>query len=252
MADKEDLLLKRRILELAENCYQRDVPSHTDFLTLNEQTIFHSVRRELPPVRALLTGGYETAERKIVCFLASYEDETAVLPISIIKAEPVSARFAGVLTHRDYLGALMNLGIERSLLGDILMNGDGCFIFCMTRMAEYIKTELTKVAHTPVRCEIVSDPDFDIAPEFEEISGSVASARLDNVISLAFKTSRTKTAPYIEGEKVFIDGRMVNSPGTQLKGGEIVSVRGLGKFMYAGVENETKKGRLFVTVKKYS
>lgn len=252
MADnKEELILKKRISELARLCYQRNITTYTEFLTLSEQTIFHSIRRELPPVSYLLTGGYESAERKIVCFLSSYEAETDVLPISIIKSGPVNLKFASPLTHRDYLGALMNLGIERGMIGDILMNETGCFIFCLEKMAGYIAGELIKVGHTPVACEIVTDPELKISPEFQEISGSVASPRLDNLIALAFKTSRSKIVPYIDGEKVFIDGKMVSSAGTSLKGGEIISVRGLGKFFYQGITTETKKGRSYVTVKKY-
>ena len=121
MQDKDEQLLKKRISELAALCYQRDIRSYTDFLTLNEQTIFHSMKRTLPPVTWLMGGGYETAERKIVCFLPSYEDETADLPISILEAVPASPRFAEALTHRDFLGAIMNLGISRSCIGDILM-----------------------------------------------------------------------------------------------------------------------------------
>ena len=102
--DKEEQLLKKRIMELAALCYQRDIPSYTDFLNLNEQTVFHSLERSLPPVRFLMTGGYEPAERKIVCFLPSYEEDTTNLPISILKVEPVHARFVEELTHRDYLG----------------------------------------------------------------------------------------------------------------------------------------------------
>lgn len=251
MIEKEEQLLKKRILELAANCFQRDIPLHTDFLTLHEQTIFHSIRRELPLVRFLLAGGYEGSERKIVCFLASYEDETAVLPISMLKARPANSRFAEKLTHRDYLGAMMNLGIERRLIGDILMKEGSCFIFCMEKMADYIVDNLIKVKHTPVVCEKAEQSEIQATPDYEQISGSVASPRLDNLLSLVFKTSRTKTVPYIDGEKVFIDGRLTTSAGTQLKGGEIVSVRGLGKFLYVGVENETKKGRLFVTAQKY-
>ena len=252
MTDKDELLLKKRISELASLCYQRDVTLYTDFLTLNEQTIFHSLRREIPSVSCKLTGGYETAERKIVCFLSSYEDENTVSPISILKAGPADLRFASPLTHRDYLGALMNLGIERGMLGDILMNETGCYIFCLSKMADYIARELTRVGHTPVNCHIVTNPDLQIIPKYEDVSGSVASERLDNLVALAFKTSRSKAVPYIEGEKVFIDGKMVSSHGASLKGGEIVSVRGLGKFLYVGIENRTKKGRLYVTVKKYS
>lgn len=252
MADKEELLLRKRMSELATICYQRDITTCTEFLTLNEQTIFHSLRRELPPVPYLVSGGHETAERKIVCFLSSYEAETAVLPISVIEAGPANSRFSAPLNHRDYLGALMNLGIERRLIGDILMKETGCFIFCMTRMAEYITEQLLKVGNTPVQCKIVPNADLKIEQNYEEFSGSIASPRLDNLIALAFKTSRSKVIPYIEGEKVFIDGRIVASPGTSLKGGEIISVRGLGKFSYQGITTQTKKGRCYVTIKKYS
>lgn len=250
MLDKEERLLKKRISELAGYCYQRDIRSYTDFLTLNEQTIFHSMKHMLPPVTWLMAGGYEAAERKVVCFLPSYEDETADLPISILEAVPASPRFAKQLTHRDYLGAVMNLGITRSAVGDILMNGNGCFIFCLDKMAAFLAEELTMVGHTPVLCRPVKQAET-FAPVFEKVGGSVASPRLDSVLALVFKTSRSKALPYIEGEKVFIDGRLCISPGRQLKGGEIISVRGLGKFRYTGVENETKKGRLFISAERY-
>lgn len=251
MMEKKEQLTKKRILELALNCYKRDIPFYTEFLTLHEQTMFHSLSRTLPPVRFILTGGYETAERKIVYFLPSYEDETAVLPISIIKASPLNLRFAEELTHRDYLGAIMNLGIERSLIGDILMNETGCFIFCLEKMAQYITDKLVMVRHTPMKCSMVSPSEISVMPEYEEICGSVASARLDNLIALVFKLSRSKAVLYIESEKVFIDGKLVSSCGFLLKGGEIVSVRGLGKFSYCGVKQMTKKGRVLVEAKKY-
>ena len=229
--DKEEQLLKKRIMELAALCYQRDIPSYTDFLNLNEQTVFHSIERSLPPVRYLITGGYEPAERKIVCFLPSYEEDATNLPISILKVEPVNARFADGLTHRDYLGALMNLGIERGMVGDIVINEDGCFIF--------------------VSCTAVPAFSCRVEQKFEEIRGSIASPRLDNVLSLVYHTSRTKILPYIQGEKVFVDGKLAVSPSMQLKGGEIVSVRGLGKFLFTGTENETRKGRIFAAVRRY-
>ena len=219
MQDKDEQLLKKRISELAALCYQRDIRSYTDFLTLNEQTIFHSMKRTLPPVTWLMGGGYETAERKIVCFLPSYEDETADLPISILEAVPASPRFAEALTHRDFLGAIMNLGISRSCIGDILMNENGCFIFCLEKMAPFLIQELKMVRHTQVSCRPATQAPA-AAPNCETVSGSVASPRLDSVISLVFKTSRSKTLPFIEGERVFIDGRLCISPGRQLKEGE--------------------------------
>lgn len=249
--DKEEQLLKKRMRELAEVCYRRDIPSYTDFLNLNEQTVFHSLERELPPVRYVLTGGYDTAERRIVCFLPSYEEEAVAPPISILKAEPVSRRFAESLTHRDYLGALMNLGIDRGMLGDIVINEDGCFIFCLERMADYIAGELRQVRKTAVTCSVVPAFSCQVSQKYEDVRASVASPRLDNVLAAVYHSSRSKIVPYIEGEKVFVDGRLAVSASMQLKGGEIVSVRGLGKFLFSGTENETRKGRIYVAAKKY-
>ena len=145
----------------------------------------------------------------------------------------------------------MNLGIERGMVGDIVINEDGCFIFCLERMAEYISGELRQVRRTSVSCTAVPAFSCRVEQKFEEIRGSIASPRLDNLLSLIYHTSRTKILPYIQGEKVFVDGKLAVSPSMQLKGGEIVSVRGLGKFLFTGTENETRKGRIFAAVRRY-
>ena len=128
LQEKEEQLLKKRMIELAGLCYQRDIQTSTGFLSLNEQTIFHSIEKTLPPVRTCLTGGFEGAERKLLCFLASYDDEEFGLPIAVLEVIPANLRYSEALTHRDYLGALMNLGIERSCIGDILMKENGCLL----------------------------------------------------------------------------------------------------------------------------
>ena len=249
--EKEELLFRKRMGELARICYERDVPVHTDFLTLNEQTIFLSLVPSLPPARFELAGGYEAAERKIVCFLPSYEERLQEPPFSCLLAEPVNQKFAQELTHRDYLGALMNLGIQRSKIGDILIDGKRCYIFCMEDMADYLCRELHSVSRTNLTLSKIPVQEQTVAPKFQRISGSVASLRLDCVLALAWKSSRSKMTPYIEGEKVYVNGRQVLSNSYVLKAGDIVSVRGLGKFAYRGVETETKKGRLFIALDRY-
>ena len=250
LQEKEEQLLKKRMIELAGLCYQRDIKTSTGFLSLNEQAIFHSIEKTLPPVRTCLTGGFEGAERKLLCFLASYDDEEFGLPIAVLEVIPANLRYSEALTHRDYLGALMNLGIERSCIGDILMKENGCCVFCQEKMADYLCQELTMVRHTSVICR-KADATEPITPKMERVSGSVASPRLDSVIAMVFSSSRTKILPLIEGEKVFIDGKQVTSPAVQLKEGEIVSVRGMGKFRFAGSGGLSKKGRLYVYADKY-
>ena len=250
LQEKEEQLLKKRMIELAGLCYQRDIQTSTGFLSLNEQAIFHSIEKTLPPVRPCLTGGLEGAERKLLCFLASYDEEEFGLPIAVLEVIPANLRYSEALTHRDYLGALMNLGIERSCIGDILMKENGCCVFCQEKMVDYLCQELTMVRHTSVICR-KADATEPITPKMERVSGSVASPRLDSVIAMVFSSSRTKILPLIEGEKVFIDGKQVTSPAVQLKEGEIVSVRGMGKFRFAGSGGLSKKGRLYVYADKY-
>ncbi len=248
--EKEEALLRKRIEELARVCYQRDIPTHTDFLNLNEQTIFHSMIRSIPEVRHFLTGGYAMAERKVVCFLPSYAlDEEA--PISCMEVEPLNARFAEELSHRDYLGALMNLGIDRSKIGDILVQDKKAYVFVMDDMSAYLAENLISVRKTTVKTKISPAMEMSIEPRFEQMEGSIASERLDNILAFVYRCSRGKIVPYVEGEKVFVNGRLTVKSSAVLKPGDIVSVRGLGKFRYLGIQNETKKGRLFVAAERF-
>lgn len=102
--EKEEQLFRKRVLELAELCFHRDMPSNTDFLNLNEQTIFQSISGTLPPVRYVLAGGFPGSERKVVCFLPSYEEELTDPPFECLRICARNKKFSGELTHRDFLG----------------------------------------------------------------------------------------------------------------------------------------------------
>ena len=249
--NREEQLLKKRILDLADLCCRRDIPSYTDFLNLNEQTVFHSLERSLPPVRFMLTGGYEPAERKIVCFLPSYEEETMEPPISILEVKPVSPRFAEALTHRAYLGALMNLGIERAMIGDIVVKDLDGYVMVLKKISRYVLENLDTVGRTAVEAAVWEGAEELLEPEYEEVAGTVSSVRLDAIVALCGRVSRTKAAGLIAGEKVFINGQAVLSPSRQMEPGEILSIRGVGKFLFSRNGGQTKKGRISVTFLKY-
>lgn len=249
----EEQWLEKRIEELADKCRMRDIPVHTEFLNLNEQDIFYRTMRRQKGVRFVLEGGYPLAERKACVFLPSYleDGDTSALPVVCVHILPVNEKFADTLTHRDYLGALMNLGIERHKTGDIVTDGTRAWLFCMEDMADYICRNLGQVRRTSVYAQIGEVPQEVLEPRFETVEGSVASVRLDSLLALAFKTSRSKMLPPIEAGLVFINGRLTLSPSAVSAEGDIISVRHQGRFVYRGVRNETKKGRLFVTVDRY-
>ena len=187
--EKEEQLFKKRIQELAENAYSRDIPLHTDFLTLAEQTVFQNMSATLPPVKFVLSGGFPMSERKVLCFLASYEEELYAPPFVCLKIAPANRRFAEELTHRDYLGVIMNLGIERSMIGDIVLQEGNAWVFVMEKMSRYLAENLTMIRHTSVITEITSDFSDLPEPETEEVSGTVSSVRLDSVVALCARLS---------------------------------------------------------------
>lgn len=193
------------------------------------------------------------AERKVGLFLPSYmeDGDASALPVSCVHILPLNAKFADTLSHRDYLGALMNLGIERHKTGDIVTDGVRAWLFCMTDLAQFICDNLRQVRHTSVYGEIGEVPDEMLKPRFETVEGSVASVRLDALLALAFRTSRSKMVPCLEAGQVFVNGRLVLSASEAPPEGAVISVRHMGRFIYRGVKNETKKGRLFVVVERY-
>lgn len=250
MKDKDTGYIYNRLLEQAQMCYNRDIPVATDFLDLNSQSIYHTAVKDMPPVVRKEMGGYDLAERKLILFLP-YEDYPYQLPYDIIRITPSGPRFAEKPGHRDYLGALMNLGIVREKLGDIITDEDGAYVFCVSSVSEYIVSSLSKIRNTFVKAEIMPDMEFDYKPRFEEIQGTVASLRLDSVISLGFGQSRSHIIQYIEAGKVSVNGRIITTNAYGLKENDIVSVRGLGRIQYARAVAETKKGRLMVILRKY-
>lgn len=248
---KEEQLLQKRLIELSKNAYQRGIVTYSDFLNLNELNILHTTPKHEWYTSYETFGGYEYSERQMVSFLTDALCFNNDYPISVLKVEPMQKKFAENLTHRDYLGAILNLGVERCKVGDILVLEDGAVIFVHRSLEQYFIEELTRIKHTPVRTIRIDGQSFTFAPSVKEISGTVPSLRLDSLLSLAFGSSRSKLVAYIEGAKVFVNGKLITSNGYQIKVGDIVSVRGLGRFQYIETLSETKKGRFYVKLNLY-
>ena len=229
--EKDEFFLKR-IRELANLSWQRDIVTFSDFLNLNEQNIVSSLKHQFPQIVMETSGGYENAERQMVAFHPDALAFTWEYPIDCLRIEPKALKFSEELSHRDYLGALLNLGVDRSVIGDILEN-------------------LCRVRHTNILITKVEDSDEFPRPVLESVSGTCASVRLDSLISLAFKTSRSSMVSYIEGGQVFVNGKLITSNGYEPKEGDIISVRGKGRFIFDGVSHQTKKGRCSVRILRY-
>ena len=249
--NKEELLLQKRLAELSRIAYTREIVTFSEFLNLNELNILHTTPKDMLLSQYKTYGGYGLSERQMAAFLpdALYYDYQ--YPIQIIEISPVNRKFAEELSHRDYLGAVMNLGIERCKLGDILIEDGKAILFAKEELAGYIMEHLTRIRHTTVKTSILSAFEDSYEPRYEELKGTVASVRLDTVLSLAYPLSRSKITGLIEGARVFVNGKLVTSNGYRLKEGDILSVRKMGRIGYNGILYETKKGRYMVSIRKY-
>ena len=259
--DRDVQNLEKRFAELFRLAYQRDIITYSDFLNLNEQNILHTLPKDRIFTRIVSFGGYEMAERQMAAFIPDalylrYGKKELTRseighPFCALEIVPVNFKFAETLTHRDYLGAVLNLGIERSRTGDILPGEKGALLFVHNDIADFICNELSRIRHTSVRVTQVPLTDVSYTPKVEEIQGTVASVRLDSLLSLAFSQSRRRLTGLISGAKVYVNGRLITSNGYQPQEGDIISVRGMGKFRYEYAGGRTRKNRISVVIGKY-
>ena len=242
-------LMKKRFAELAGRSYNKGIFTFTDFLTLAEQDALLSAKH---PCALRLFGGCDGCERVMARFGDAEElgyDEP--FPIVLIRLSPKSSKFADALTHRDFLGGLMSLGIDRSKVGDIFTEDNCGYIFVHESVAEYIKDSVDSIKHTAVKAELLDTVPVVLRPKTEHLDVNVASERGDAVIAAIFNLSRNESAALFSSGRVFVNSRAVENSSKPLADGDTVSVRGLGKFVYTGIVRETRKGRFYVSAEKY-
>lgn len=245
-------LQKKRFSELAKKAYNGGYYLFTDFLGLNELSLFNEARRDFPTVKYTAFGGARGAERVMIRFgdpkELGYEEP---FPILCVKIEPVSKKFADRLTHRDFLGALLNLGIDRRGLGDIPIIDNVGYLFLKEDIADFVITSLERVKHTDVRLSVVSElPEGELyrtEPRQIQLSGE----RIDAAVAKVFNLSREEALGYFRKRLVFVDGKLCENNSYVPKAGEKISVRSLGRFIYRAQVSTSKKGKLNVLVEVY-
>lgn len=241
-----DSALRRRFEELGDRAETRRCCIFSDFLNLHEQSVLQNMRL---PHRFVLFGGFPSAERKCVCFGTTDEIQAQEnAPFVLLKIAPAQQKFADTLTHRDFLGSILALGLRREMLGDILLSENCGYVFCMESIAGFITDNLERVRHTSVRITRTAELPQTLTQEPEPQSVVVASERLDALLASVFCLSRSEAQKLIAAERVFADNCVCTRSDTVLKENCTVSARGFGRFRYLGIDRETKKGKLRVAV----
>ncbi len=248
--DKEKEFFLKRMLDLSDRADRQHIYTCSNFLAPLEQAHLLSSKELFFPFS--LTGGNDLATRKIVIFgseaLFGYPFD---VPIRVMHIFPKSERFAENLTHRDYLGSMMALGIDRSLTGDIVVRGKEAFVYVLEPIIPFLSENLTTVRHSQVICRETKADIPQLEVRFETLTGNIASERLDLVVAFLSGNKRDVAKDLLSSQKVFLNGYLKESPGQKVQPGDEITIRGYGKFIYDGIRGESRKGRLFVSFRKY-
>ena len=248
---QEEKLLLAKLWDKIDAGMRRNVPASTCFLSPYEQSLAQFLFGQAEGLHAF--GGYEDAERKMLVYLPDYLEEKALYeeqsPVVCLQAQFYHGDSPG---HRDFLGALIGSGISRENIGDICVGEGKCIFFVTQAVAPFLLDSFTQAGRTRVHLsqlplEGVAVPE----PEIKEIRDTVASLRLDSIVSSGFRISRGIAADCIAASRVCINGVVCEKPDKPVPENAKISVRGYGKIRLAGIGGETKKGRISITIHQY-
>lgn len=254
---QEDKILLAQILDKIEFSMQREKLEYTDFLDMYQISLVKSFMKKIDFENYILYGGFENAERNV---LVIYPDKYNANMIEknyskIIKVIRIilNDEEKGKYSHRNYLGGIVKVGMKREKVGDILVSEDGADILVKDETAETLKQELgTLTRFENSKIEIVDLQDLRQQEiKVEELSIIVPSLRLDNFVSDFAKTSRSKASQIIDSERVFINGQNETKASKQVKLGDIITIRGKGRFVVKEFSGTTRSGRTVVKIEKY-
>ena len=247
----EDKVLLAKLWDKINAGIRRNIPANTSFLSPRELELAKYLFGNEPGLHAF--GGYEDAERKMLVYLPDYLDEDSLYeedsPLVCLRATYFEK---DDLSHRDFLGSLMGAGIARETVGDICVGKGCCDFFVTAEIAPYILQNFISAGRTKLHLDQIPLREAQIPePEVKEIKDTLASLRLDSVISSGFRIGRSLASQYVSAGKAAIDGLPCEKPDKAVSEGMKISVRGLGKIKLVSVNGRTKKDRISVTIHRY-
>jgi RNA-binding protein YlmH len=251
IADAEERACMTRILDLAERVLTKHEVAVSDFLEPRYTGLAKDILRGLPDLKFVFEGGHGEAERqRIVLFPGYLEPEDLKPQIGILKI--TGGRKFTALKHRDFLGALLGLGIRREKIGDILIGEQYCLTVVAQELTSYIAANLRQVGNVPVQVAPLSEiePQFGREENFKQIKTTVASLRLDAVSSHGFSLSRSQMLEEIKDGKVKLNWKETTDPAKPVQKGDTISCRGRGRLIVEDVTGATKKGRVGIVLKR--
>jgi len=240
-------------------CQNSQSPTFTDFMDLAILKWYNSSTKSTKDVRVLEYCGFKDDERRMIGFLPSSYDSFmtvdqmyALFPVKCLSLR-IHDTVKNTITHRDVLGSILGLGLERKLFGDIIVENECAYILCHERIVSVIKQELLLIKHSPVTVEEVQE-DFDgseLAPKSLQIKTTVASLRIDVIMKAIMNNSRSTCNELIERGHVKINQIEVTKNHKLIEVGDLISISKKGKYKIGDIGIENKKGRIPIIIEQY-
>lgn len=259
--NEEDKLLLARIRDRARQCSDNSMITSSVFLDMRERSVVASVGDK----NMFFYGGFEDAERTVAVFLPEYVEAADLHslfeyfdqcpesdPISVIEIE--KDKFSPALSHRDYLGALMGLGIKREMTGDIIVNENGCKMAVLEKIAPFIVENLDKAGRGTLKARIIPPSQAREGTKAVGIPDSftVSSMRLDSIVKNAFRVSRGDACTAIEAGLVFVNDLECTKPDKKIVQSDKVVFRRKGRIIVKDCSSVSKKGRIIVEIIRFN
>ena len=247
----EDRMLLAKLWDKINTGINRNIPAHTCFLSLRELEMCRFLFGDVPGLHSF--GGFTDAERRMLCYLPEYLEECSLMednsPVVCLRATFYEG---DTPTHRDFLGSLMGCGVARETVGDICVGKGQCDFFVAEEIAPYLLQNFTNAGRTKFRLTQIPLTEASIPlPEVKIIKDTLASMRLDGVVSSGFRISRALASQAISAGKVAVDGLPCEKPDKTVTEGCKISLRGSGKIKLEKINGQTKKGRISVEIHRY-
>lgn len=248
--DYDDRLLVNKILDAIEYCKKNYTYKATAFLDPRQQKLTMELLTKERSIGYAIEGGIDNSERSLfVIYHEDYDVEDIEKPCQIIEFSWYS-KGAKKPTHRDFLGSIIGAGIKREMLGDIMFREDTAYVICSKEVSEYILLNIDRVGSIPVKAQLVEQVEA-IEENEKIINATVASLRLDSIISAGFGLSRTKAAEIIKSGRVRVNWEEKDLTSKIIKQSDVISLRGKGRIILEEVAGNTKKDRIRITIKKF-
>ena len=250
MRHDSNSVFEAHIRDLVLRAQKSCIPVYTDFLSYNEQLIAERIVKEFSTSFKFF-GGYPDAENAILCIYCTCEPENNDFPINCLRIVTNNKRAS--LTHRDYMGAIMSLGIERSVFGDIIIKQSEAFCFVQQRISDFFIDNLESVGREKCNISLVQrDFNIETVNRFSEFNAIISSDRLDCFVAVICSLSRGSSVELIKKGLVSVNGLIITDQSKRILENDRIVIRGYGKYIIGPCDGKTRKDRLKIIIKKYN